>query len=101
MIEWGNHWARAIKHRQENNEAVGGFFSQIGDLYEVHHLWAYKDLQSREETRNSAWQKEGWDSSVYYTGRKEYTQKKHIDINQNLSGNALCFLSSTVRESSK
>uniref|UniRef100_A0A8C8D6H2 NIPSNAP domain-containing protein n=1 Tax=Oncorhynchus tshawytscha TaxID=74940 RepID=A0A8C8D6H2_ONCTS len=67
MIEWGNHWARAIKHRQENNEAVGGFFSQIGDLYEVHHLWAYKDLQSREETRNSAWQKEGWDSSVYYT----------------------------------
>ncbi|CAB1322326.1 unnamed protein product [Coregonus sp. 'balchen'] len=59
--------ARAIKHRQENDEAIGGFFSQIGDLYEVHHLWAYKDLQSREETRNSAWQKEGWDSSVYYT----------------------------------
>uniref|UniRef100_A0A4W5LQD3 Nipsnap homolog 1 (C. elegans) n=1 Tax=Hucho hucho TaxID=62062 RepID=A0A4W5LQD3_9TELE len=67
MIEWGNHWARAIKHRQENDEAIGGFFTQIGDLYEVHHLWAYKDLQSREETRNSAWQKEGWDSSVYYT----------------------------------
>uniref|UniRef100_A0A6Q2YZB0 NIPSNAP domain-containing protein n=1 Tax=Esox lucius TaxID=8010 RepID=A0A6Q2YZB0_ESOLU len=67
MIEWGNHWARAIKYRQENNEAVGGFFSQIGDLYQVHHLWAYKDLQSREETRNSAWLKEGWDSSVFYT----------------------------------
>ncbi|XP_067083970.1 protein NipSnap homolog 1 isoform X1 [Osmerus mordax] len=67
MIEWGNHWARAIRHRQENDEAVGGFFSQIGDLYVVHHLWAYKDLQSREETRNAAWQKEGWDSSVYYT----------------------------------
>lgn len=31
--------ARAIKYRQENNEAVGGFFSQIGDLYAVHHLW--------------------------------------------------------------
>ena len=31
--------ARAIKYRQENNEAVGGFFSQIGDLYVVHHLW--------------------------------------------------------------
>ncbi|XP_058493263.1 protein NipSnap homolog 1 isoform X2 [Solea solea] len=67
MIEWGNHWARAIKYRQENNEAVGGFFSQIGDLYVVHHLWAYESLQSREETRNSAWLKEGWDSSVYYT----------------------------------
>ncbi|KAL0979048.1 hypothetical protein UPYG_G00179820 [Umbra pygmaea] len=67
MIEWGNHWARAIKYRQENNEAVGGFFSQIGDLYQVHHLWAYKDLQSREETRNCAWLKEGWDASVFYT----------------------------------
>lgn len=31
--------ARAIKYRQENDEAVGGFFSQIGDLYVVHHLW--------------------------------------------------------------
>ncbi|XP_064209712.1 protein NipSnap homolog 1 [Anguilla rostrata] len=67
MIEWGNHWARAIKHRQENREAVGGFFSQIGDLYVVHHLWAYKDLQSRDETRSAAWQKDGWDSAVYYT----------------------------------
>ncbi|XP_078404710.1 protein NipSnap homolog 2 isoform X1 [Cetorhinus maximus] len=67
MIEWGNNWARAIRYRQENDEAVGGFFSQIGELYTVHHLWAYKDLQSRDETRNSAWQKPGWDECVYYT----------------------------------
>ncbi|XP_069475376.1 protein NipSnap homolog 1 [Ambystoma mexicanum] len=67
MIEWGNNWARAIKHRQENKEAVGGFFSQIGELYVVHHLWAYKDLQSRDETRNTAWTKPGWDDNVYYT----------------------------------
>ncbi|XP_031161762.1 protein NipSnap homolog 1 [Sander lucioperca] len=67
MIEWGNHWARAIQYRQENNEAVGGFFSQIGDLYVVYHLWAYGSLQSREETRNSAWLKEGWDANVHYT----------------------------------
>uniref|UniRef100_A0A8D0G2T6 Nipsnap homolog 1 n=1 Tax=Sphenodon punctatus TaxID=8508 RepID=A0A8D0G2T6_SPHPU len=67
MIEWGNNWARAIKHRQENQEAVGGFFSQIGELYVVHHLWAYRDLQSREETRNAAWRKRGWDENVYYT----------------------------------
>uniref|UniRef100_A0A3B4Y3P6 Nipsnap homolog 1 (C. elegans) n=1 Tax=Seriola lalandi dorsalis TaxID=1841481 RepID=A0A3B4Y3P6_SERLL len=59
--------ARAITYRQENSEAVGGFFSQIGDLYVVHHLWAYESLQSREETRNSAWLKEGWDVNVYYT----------------------------------
>uniref|UniRef100_A0A8C0U3Z9 Protein NipSnap homolog 1-like n=1 Tax=Cyanistes caeruleus TaxID=156563 RepID=A0A8C0U3Z9_CYACU len=68
MIEWGNNWARAIKYRQENQEAVGGFFSQIGELYVVHHLWAYRNLQSREETRNAAWRKRGWDENVYYTG---------------------------------
>lgn len=72
---------------------MGGFFSQIGSLYQVHHLWgerratllrppigfrhrhhlalhfpAYKDLQSRENIRNAAWQREGWDEVVYYTG---------------------------------
>uniref|UniRef100_A0A665TEE6 Protein NipSnap homolog 2-like n=1 Tax=Echeneis naucrates TaxID=173247 RepID=A0A665TEE6_ECHNA len=67
MIEWGNYWARAIEIRQQNHEAVGGFFSQIGSLYQVHHLWAYKDLQSREDIRNAAWQREGWDEVVYYT----------------------------------
>uniref|UniRef100_A0A493TLV3 Nipsnap homolog 2 n=1 Tax=Anas platyrhynchos platyrhynchos TaxID=8840 RepID=A0A493TLV3_ANAPP len=68
MIEWGNYWARAIRFRQDNNEAVGGFFSQIGQLYMVHHLWAYKDLQTREDIRNAAWHKPGWDELVYYTG---------------------------------
>uniref|UniRef100_A0A672ZHX9 NIPSNAP domain-containing protein n=1 Tax=Sphaeramia orbicularis TaxID=375764 RepID=A0A672ZHX9_9TELE len=67
MIEWGNYWARAIGFRQHDREAVGGFFSQIGNLYMVHHLWAYKDLQSRENTRNGAWQQEGWHEVVYYT----------------------------------
>ncbi|GAA6091884.1 protein NipSnap homolog 2 [Tachysurus ichikawai] len=59
--------ARAIRYRQHNREAVGGFFSQIGSLYLVHHLWAYKDLQSREDTRNAVWQHEGWNEVVYYT----------------------------------
>uniref|UniRef100_UPI00358E296D protein NipSnap homolog 1-like n=1 Tax=Myxine glutinosa TaxID=7769 RepID=UPI00358E296D len=67
MIEWGNNWARAIRFRQENDEAVGGFFSQIGELYMVHHLWAYTDLQFRADTRNAAWEKRGWDQNVYYT----------------------------------
>lgn len=39
MIEWGNNWARAINYRQNNDEAFAGFFSQIGRLYNVHHIW--------------------------------------------------------------
>uniref|UniRef100_A0A6M2DMX4 NIPSNAP domain-containing protein n=1 Tax=Xenopsylla cheopis TaxID=163159 RepID=A0A6M2DMX4_XENCH len=67
MIEWGNNWARAINHRRNNNEAFAGFFSQIGRLYNVHHIWCYKDLESRRETRQSAWRSPGWDECVAYT----------------------------------
>ena len=42
MIEWGNNWARAINFRRENDEAFAGFFSQIGRLYNVHHIWSKK-----------------------------------------------------------
>lgn len=37
--------ARAIRYRQHNREAVGGFFSQIGNLYMVHHLWGMDKYQ--------------------------------------------------------
>jgi len=67
MIEWGNNWARAINFRQHNEEAYAGFFSQIGRLYNVHHIWCYKDLQARKETREAAWRKPGWDECVAYT----------------------------------
>uniref|UniRef100_A0A8C5P4P0 NIPSNAP domain-containing protein n=1 Tax=Jaculus jaculus TaxID=51337 RepID=A0A8C5P4P0_JACJA len=56
MIEWGNYWALR-----------GGFFSQTGQLYMVHRLWAYKDLQTREDIWNAAWHKHGWEELVCYT----------------------------------
>jgi hypothetical protein len=67
MIEWGNNWARAINFRQHNEEAFAGMFSQIGRLYNVHHIWCYKDLQTRKITREAAWRKPGWDECVAYT----------------------------------
>ncbi|KAF8783060.1 Protein NipSnap like protein [Argiope bruennichi] len=36
------NWARGINYRKSS--AVAGFFSQIGQLYMVHHIWTYKDL---------------------------------------------------------
>lgn len=67
LIEWANNWSRGINHRREQDEAVMGFFTQIGDLYSVHHLWAYKDLQTRKDIREAAWRKPGWDECVAYT----------------------------------
>ncbi|XP_052800101.1 protein NipSnap-like [Mya arenaria] len=66
MIEWANNWSRGLQHRQESNP-VTGLFSQVGELYQVHHFWSYEDLQMRKETRESAWQKPGWDEVVQYT----------------------------------
>ncbi|XP_054715887.1 protein NipSnap-like [Uloborus diversus] len=65
MIEWGNNWARGVTYRKSS--AVAGFFSQIGQLYMVHHIWSYKDLLSRKEFREAAWRKPGWDECVAYT----------------------------------
>ncbi|CRL08118.1 CLUMA_CG020979, isoform A [Clunio marinus] len=67
MIEWGNNWARAINFRRNNNEAYAGFFSQIGRLYNVHHIWCYSSYQQRKETRENAWRQPGWDECVAYT----------------------------------
>ncbi|KAK6191292.1 hypothetical protein SNE40_003020 [Patella caerulea] len=67
MIEWGNNWARGIKSRQQNEAPVAGFFSHLGEQYNVHHLWGYKDLQTRKETREAAWGRPGWDECVAYT----------------------------------
>jgi hypothetical protein len=69
MIEWGNNWSRAINFRKTNNEAFAGFFSQIGRLYNVHHIWCYSSYQERKETREFAWSQPGsrWDECVRFT----------------------------------
>ncbi|KAJ0173072.1 hypothetical protein K1T71_011248 [Dendrolimus kikuchii] len=67
MIEWGNNWARGLTYRRSQNEAFAGYFSQVGRLYNVHHIWCYKNLQARRETRESTWRNPGWDECVAYT----------------------------------
>lgn len=65
LIEWGNKWGQAIQIRRK--DAVGGFFSQVGDLYQVHHIWAYNDLNHRKIERENMWQIPGWDDCVAST----------------------------------
>ncbi|KAJ7378739.1 Nipsnap [Desmophyllum pertusum] len=67
LIEWGNNWGQAIQIRQEEDDAVAGLFSQIGELYVVHHIWAYADLATRQEIRQSLWNRPGWDTCVANT----------------------------------
>ncbi|GAU99096.1 hypothetical protein RvY_10140 [Ramazzottius varieornatus] len=67
LIEWGNQWARAIRIRKSREDGVGGFFTQIGPLYIVHHIWAYDNLEARQEARDAAWSSPGWDECVANT----------------------------------
>ncbi|XP_023338200.1 protein NipSnap [Eurytemora carolleeae] len=57
MVEWGNYWAKAIRMRDyKNTEAFAGMFSQIGELYNVKHIWCYGSLEERKEAREVVWQ---------------------------------------------
>ncbi|CAI4229187.1 unnamed protein product [Auanema sp. JU1783] len=67
MIEWANAWAKGITFRREQNQDVGGFFAQIGQLYVVYHFWAYPSMSARHDTRTQTWAKPGWDATVAYT----------------------------------
>ncbi|KAI6649800.1 Protein NipSnap-like protein 1-like [Oopsacas minuta] len=67
LIEWGQAWRQGIYYRGSNNEAVHGWFAQIGQLHIVYHLWTYPDLVQRRETRQLAWNTPGWDDCVINT----------------------------------
>lgn len=57
MVEWGNYWAKAIKLRDyQHTEAYMGLFSQIGELYNVKHVWCYESMEARQAAREVVWQ---------------------------------------------
>ena len=70
MVEWGNYWAKAIRMRDyQDQEAFMGMFSQVGDLYNVKHIWSYDSLQDRQKARDTVWQKQQmqWSEIVTHT----------------------------------
>ena len=58
-----------IEARRKFVEPVGAWFSQVGRLHQVHHLWQYPDLATRKETREKAWQVDGWAETVSKVSR--------------------------------
>jgi hypothetical protein len=51
MLDWEQEWRKGLEARASVNKPVGAFFSQIGELNYVHHIWPYKDLVDRKRTR--------------------------------------------------
>ncbi|KAI8870242.1 NIPSNAP-domain-containing protein, partial [Ramicandelaber brevisporus] len=69
LLEWEMNWRRGIECRRHLEHPIGAWFSQIGQLHQVHHLWAYPDLESRKIRREEAWKVDGWSQTVYNTVR--------------------------------
>ncbi|KZT43895.1 NIPSNAP-domain-containing protein [Sistotremastrum suecicum HHB10207 ss-3] len=69
LLEWETTWRRGIEARRKFVEPVGAWFSHIGRLHQVHHLWQYPNLQVRKETRQKAWQVDGWSDTVHKTSQ--------------------------------
>lgn len=69
LLEWENAWRKGIEARRKFVAPVGAWFSQIGRLHQVHHLWQYPSLDARKETREKAWQIDGWAETVSKTAQ--------------------------------
>ncbi|KAH9486253.1 Protein NipSnap-like protein 2 [Psilocybe cubensis] len=69
LLEWENTWRRGIEARRKSVAPVGAWFSQVGRLHQVHHMWQYPDLQTRRDIREKAWQIDGWAETVSKTAQ--------------------------------
>ncbi|CEG64542.1 hypothetical protein RMATCC62417_01493 [Rhizopus microsporus] len=68
LLEWEMYWRRGLECRRKFCEPVGAWFTQLGELNTVYHMWTYPDLQTRKTTREDAWNTEGWAETVQKTG---------------------------------
>ncbi|MBL4598516.1 MAG: NIPSNAP family protein [Rhizobiaceae bacterium] len=59
---------------------VGYFTTDIGELNQVVHLWAYKDLNERAERRKSLWANEAWCNYIKHGGNLVLKQENKILI---------------------
>jgi len=67
LLEWEMTWRKGIDARSKFVQPVGGWYTQVGRLHQVYHLWQYPDLQARKDKREKAWQLDGWADTVHKT----------------------------------
>jgi hypothetical protein len=67
LLEWEQHWQKGIECRRQVMEPVGAWFSQLGALNRVHHLWQFADLEHRKLSREKCWELPGWAETTHET----------------------------------
>ncbi|WFD06909.1 hypothetical protein MVES1_002264 [Malassezia vespertilionis] len=64
LLMWEREWRQGLDARRPFAEPVGAWFSHIGALHTVFHMWEFDSLAQRETTRADAWQLETWRKTV-------------------------------------
>lgn len=64
LLEWEQHWRKGLEFRKQVMEPVGAWFTHLGRLNRVHHLWQFADLEHRKISRQKSWEIPGWADTV-------------------------------------
>ncbi|WRT63365.1 uncharacterized protein IL334_000270 [Kwoniella shivajii] len=80
LLDWEYAWRRGLEARKRFVQPVGAFFSQIGQLHEVHHIWQYPDMETRKHTREQAWSVGSWSDTVQETVKLAQSMKSTLMI---------------------
>lgn len=69
MYDWSNYWARGIKFRSAVRPDIPycGFFTQLGELHCINHIWCYKSMADRKQCREDTWHYPEWNDVVANT----------------------------------
>lgn len=78
LMEWEQHWRKGIECRRQVMEPVGAWFSQLGRLNRVYHLWQFADLEHRKISREKCWELPGWAETVHETIKLINTMESNI-----------------------
>lgn len=64
LLEWEQHWKKGLEYRKQVMEPVGAWFTHMGRVNRVHHLWQFADLEHRKISREKSWEIPGWAETV-------------------------------------
>lgn len=62
MLDWSNYWKKGVLCRQNVREDVpyAGFFTQLGQVHRIYHIWCFKSFKDRNHCRKLTWDQPDW-----------------------------------------
>ena len=67
LLEWSELWQDGLIARKQVMRPVGAYFSQVGPLNTVTHIWNFDSFAQRKAARDKCWEIEGWADVTHKT----------------------------------